>query len=267
MEPHGPAADLGRLLAERRRTWPAPIHYFPVLESTNAWLLEKARAGAVAWTVAWAGEQTAGRGRRGRSWASTPGDLFVSVLWRPRLPGERAGLLPLAAGIAVAEAAGDLGVRTWLKWPNDVVTGAGKLAGILLESAWGADGLEAVVVGVGLNLVRETIGEPPRVVASVRAETGRTPSPAEAAAAVLERLALGYDALGRGAQDVIAAWKSRALPWWGRRVELSAGAGTMVGIARDLDPGGGLVLEAPDGSRVVVVSGEVEGVRLAGERP
>jgi BirA family biotin operon repressor/biotin-[acetyl-CoA-carboxylase] ligase len=265
VEPAGPEAEVRQALAARGVAWPAPIHFFPVLGSTNAWLLDAARAGAPHGTVAWAGAQTSGRGRRGRSWSSDPGDLFLSVLWRPGLGAGRAGILPLAVGVAVAEAAHDLGVRTWLKWPNDVVARGGKLAGVLLESAWGATGLEAVVAGVGMNLVRETVGDPPRPVASVRGEAGRAPSVTEAAATVLARLALGYDAL-RAPADVVVAWKARAVPWWGRRVELRGEGGAISGIARDVDAGGGLVLEAVDGSRVVVLSGEVEEVRLEGER-
>ena len=122
---------------------------FAHLDSTNRYLLDQARSGAAAGVVAVADHQTAGRGRLGREWVSPPGaSLLVSVLWRPDLPPERLHLLTLSLALAAAETCQRLaGFRPGLKWPNDLVLGDAKLAGILAE----AD-LPAVVVGIGLNL-------------------------------------------------------------------------------------------------------------------
>jgi BirA family transcriptional regulator, biotin operon repressor / biotin---[acetyl-CoA-carboxylase] ligase len=147
-----------RRLADREVPWPRP-HVVESTGSTNADLLELARRGAPEGSVVVADEQTAGRGRLGRPWVSEPGSgLWFSVLVR-MAAGPQRRLLPLLAGVAVAEAARRHGVPAALKWPNDVVVdddafdgspGPRKLAGILAET----DGEEAVVVGIGVNLTQ-----------------------------------------------------------------------------------------------------------------
>jgi BirA family biotin operon repressor/biotin-[acetyl-CoA-carboxylase] ligase len=158
-------ADLveGRL-ADREVPWPRP-HVTESTGSTNADLLDLARAGAPEGSVVVADEQTAGRGRLGRAWVSAPAaGLWFSVLLR--MPPDRdRGLLPLLAGLAVSEAARRHGVPAALKWPNDVVIdgaaldgspGPRKLAGVLSET----DGEDAVVIGIGVNLT-QTAGQLP----------------------------------------------------------------------------------------------------------
>ncbi len=158
------AAYVEKRLADREVPWPIPI-VVASTGSTNADLLERARQGAPEGTVIVADEQTAGRGRLGRAWASDPGaGLWCSVLVRME-SGDRRALLPLLAGVAVAEAARRHGVPAMLKWPNDVVIdadaldgapGPRKLAGILAES----DGQDAVVIGIGVN-VSQSAGDLP----------------------------------------------------------------------------------------------------------
>jgi BirA family transcriptional regulator, biotin operon repressor / biotin---[acetyl-CoA-carboxylase] ligase len=117
-------------------------------DSTNARLLERAEAGAASGSVIVAERQTAGRGRMGRVWLSAPGDsLTFSLLWR-FARGTSMGGLSLAVGVALAEVLGASGVA--LKWPNDVLLGGRKLAGVLIELVPGEP--NAAVIGVGLNL-------------------------------------------------------------------------------------------------------------------
>jgi BirA family biotin operon repressor/biotin-[acetyl-CoA-carboxylase] ligase len=120
-------------------------------ESTNAVLLARAEAGAPGGTVVIANEQTAGRGRRGRSWFASPGDsLTFSLLWR-FAPGTAPAGLSLAVGLAVAQAMAEVGAGgTALKWPNDILKDGRKLGGILVELLPGAP--HAAVIGIGLNL-------------------------------------------------------------------------------------------------------------------
>ncbi|NCN87976.1 MAG: biotin--[acetyl-CoA-carboxylase] ligase [Gallionella sp.] len=122
--------------------------------STNAMLLQRAVLGAASGSVLAAEWQSAGRGRLGRAWQAGLGDaLTFSLLWR--FDGGLGGLsgLSLAVGVAVLRALDEIGVReAGLKWPNDVLLGAGKLAGILLEAQGDMLGPSAVVIGVGLNL-------------------------------------------------------------------------------------------------------------------
>src|SRR5208283_1893563 len=127
--------------------------------STNADLMARALRGAPEGVVLAAEEQSAGRGRLGRTWVSPPrAALTFSLLVRPAaVPPARRGWLPLLAGVAVATAVTAVtGVQTRLKWPNDVLTGYAKLAGILAEAAG-----DAVVVGVGLNVSTEPGELPP----------------------------------------------------------------------------------------------------------
>jgi BirA family transcriptional regulator, biotin operon repressor / biotin---[acetyl-CoA-carboxylase] ligase len=125
----------------------ANVHWFETVDSTNRYLLQQAAAGKPEGLVAVADEQSAGRGRLGRSWIAPPGAaLLVSVLLRPALPVDRTHLVTLAAALAAIDALPDAQAR--VKWPNDVVIGDRKLAGILAE----ADGAGAVVVGMGCNV-------------------------------------------------------------------------------------------------------------------
>jgi BirA family transcriptional regulator, biotin operon repressor / biotin---[acetyl-CoA-carboxylase] ligase len=151
-ESRRPALDETRLngaVPDSPRLW-REIRVVQRTGSTNADLLAQARSGAAQGLVLVAEEQTAGRGRLGRHWISAPrASLTFSVLLRPG--GVQAGLLgwlPLLAGVAVASALRETAaVDARLKWPNDVLVGSGKLAGILAES-WG----DAIVVGAGLNV-------------------------------------------------------------------------------------------------------------------
>ncbi len=127
------------------------VRWFSFVDSTNRYLLQCAAQGAPEGVVAVADEQTAGRGRLGRTWVAPAGSaLLVSVLLRPELPLEATHLVTLAAGLAALDAIDVLAsVPAGLKWPNDVVIDDRKIAGILAE----ADGAGAVVVGMGCNVV------------------------------------------------------------------------------------------------------------------
>jgi len=128
------------------------IEVVPSTGSTNADLLARALRGEPEGVVLAAEEQTAGRGRMGRTWVAPPyAALTFSLLTRPDVPPARRGWLPLLTGVAVAAAVTEVtGVEARLKWPNDVLAGEAKLAGILAEAAG-----DAVVVGIGLNVSTE----------------------------------------------------------------------------------------------------------------
>ena len=215
--------------------------------------------------------QTAGRGRRGRTWLSPGGrNLMVSVAARPHLEARSAGLLGIAAALAVRDAcaetvpSADLRVR----WPNDVVTADGaKVAGLLVETALDDGRLTEAVIGVGIN-VNWRRGEMP-------AEIGaRATSLADLAGADLDRVAVlarllaGLDrelaALEGGATPVERLRGVSALD--GRAVAVDLGAERLEGIAAGIGEDGSLLVDAPAG-RVAVSSGEVVAVHDALETP
>jgi BirA family biotin operon repressor/biotin-[acetyl-CoA-carboxylase] ligase len=243
--------------------WPAPLWHIESVGSTNDWLKAMAREGAAAWTAVRADRQSSGRGRGGHAWVSHPGDLFLSVVLPP--PGDRPlTLLPLLAGVAVAEAARERGAKAQLKWPNDVLVADRKLGGVLVESSTEGQGPATIVAGIGLNLALapEALAEPLRSSAtSLRALGVVPPSPDDAAAEVLARLFVWYHAFATGGDETLrAAWRALAVDWWGRTVQAGA---AVRGIVRDIDARGALILETENGRRVAVMSGEVREIRLA----
>ena len=229
------------------------------VDSTQAVAFALAADGAADGTVVVADSQTAGRGRRGRPWVDEPGaSLLVSMLLRPRLQPARWPGLSLAAGVAVAEAltrSAGLGPR--LKWPNDVLVGGRKIAGILLESRTigaGEAGRLVAVLGIGINLGQRAF---PADLAQ------RATSIWLASRRVVDRdvvLAALLDALGewrrrleyRGFTAVRARWRELS-DTLGRTVE----ADGVRGVAVDIDVDGALLVNDPEGRRHRVVAGDV----------
>jgi BirA family biotin operon repressor/biotin-[acetyl-CoA-carboxylase] ligase len=260
------ARRIHALLAARGAAWPCSIESFDVIPSTSDRAKELARAGAAEWTVVVATHQTAGRGRQGSAWRSPPGNLALTVLLRPSLSPPQAGLIPLAAGVAVRDALGESGVEAALKWPNDVLVAGRKIAGILAEAAWGSEGMEGVALGIGVNLdlVRDELPlELRESTTSIAAEMGQAPDPARVAAAVLAHVSVWYHALAReGPLPVIEAWRVRSAPWWGRRVEVRLGSRLVRGVAVGIDERGALLLDEQGGGLVALHSGEMRELRL-----
>jgi BirA family biotin operon repressor/biotin-[acetyl-CoA-carboxylase] ligase len=263
------AARLRALLEARLGEWPGEIEHFESLASTSDRLRSHPRAPQ--WSVVLADEQTAGRGRHGRSWASPRGGLYLSVLLRPSLAADRAALLPLAVAVASCDALEELGLRAQIKWPNDLVVGGRKLGGILVEASSDGGRLESAIVGIGFNLDlgEDTLPAGLRGAStSFRAETGRAVSPLDAAAVVLARLTVWYAALARDERGrMLSAWRERSASWWGSAVEVRCGESVLRGIARDVDHRGALLLDLADGSTVALLSGEARELRLAPSGP
>jgi BirA family transcriptional regulator, biotin operon repressor / biotin---[acetyl-CoA-carboxylase] ligase len=232
----------------------------PQTGSTNADLLEQARAGAAEGLVLVAEEQTAGRGRLGRSWSAPPGaGLIFSVLLRPSgVPPTRLGWLPLLTGVAVAAAVRDqASVPASLKWPNDVLVGERKLAGILAE----AHG-DAVVIGVGLNITLSQSELPVPTATSLLIEDAASTDRAALLAAILTELGGWYQAW-RADPDA-SGLRADYLRWSatvGREVRVELPGGTQLsGTAEDVDEVGRLVVRTPD-NLVRVGAGDVVHVR------
>ena len=234
--------------------WPDGVRLVThdVLDSTN----EEARRLALAgesgplWIVA--REQTAGRGRRGRTWESQAGNLFATLL--TRAPQTIAAQLAFAAGLAVAAAVDAYSSRAdvSLKWPNDVLLKDHKVAGILLESL----NPDTLAIGIGINLAQypEHTEFP---AASIAALTGSAPGPDEAMLRLAGHMAAWYEVWQtNGFVPVRAAWLQRAAGR-GRAVRARLEGRNMEGVFEDLDQDGALLLRDSAGALLRITAGEV----------
>lgn len=225
--------------------------------STNADLL--ARAASLSWPVLLVAEhQSAGRGRAGRSWLSSPeSSLTFSLAWP--FPGGVQALagLPLAVGVALAEALGALDVPARLKWPNDVLKDGAKLAGVLIETQSAADGATWAVIGVGLNLLmpdelelrigRDAAGAP--WLAQMERET--------LVAALLDKLAIVLREFELAGFAAFSARWNRLHAYQGSVVNIIDGGALLhEGVAAGVDDAGRLLLDTAQG-RIAVIAGDV----------
>ena len=214
--PRGPLpADLRRYLATARLG--RRVYFYPETDSTNDVALDLARRGEAEGTIVVADHQRRGRGRRGRTWTSPPGnDLLVSVILRPGGDPRGALALTLVFATAISVALSKLlGVDLGVKWPNDVVSPSGKIAGVLAESASAAGAVAHTVVGVGIN-VNSTAEQLPRDApvppASCRTLTGVEWDRAAVLADVLGTVEAYYDRFRRdGFPPLRSAYEARLL--------------------------------------------------------
>ncbi|HEX2141228.1 MAG TPA: biotin--[acetyl-CoA-carboxylase] ligase [Candidatus Limnocylindria bacterium] len=240
------------------------VEFHPSIGSTSDRARELLAAGQEGVAVV-ADEQTAGRGRRGRSWASPPGvNLMVSVAFRPNLEPEGLGHLGLGAALAVRAACMTVAptTRIWLRWPNDLVADdGGKLAGVLVETSIAEGQPVDAVVGMGIN-VNWARGEMPAEIGARATSLGELGGGEVDRVALLAALLRGVDgelsALERGLSPVPRARKASALD--GRWVQVETGNGALSGTVVGIDDDGALLLEA-DGERHALHVGEVVAVR------
>ncbi|HEV2105295.1 MAG TPA: biotin--[acetyl-CoA-carboxylase] ligase, partial [Candidatus Eisenbacteria bacterium] len=173
--------------------------------------------------------------------------------------------VPLAAGLALARALAALGAPARLKWPNDVLLGGRKAAGVLCEMRRGPQG-DAIVIGAGVNVRHAAADFPPelRDRAGSLALAGADAAVEDVAAGFLNALEPLWDALAAGdAEAVRAGWSAQAA-FWGERVTVATPGGAVDGVARRLDPGGGLVLRLDSGVEATVLAGDLEAAPGAG---
>jgi BirA family biotin operon repressor/biotin-[acetyl-CoA-carboxylase] ligase len=240
-----------------------------VTGSTNADLLARADAGEPEGAVLAAEQQTAGRGRLGRTWVSPPrAALTFSVLLRPdTVPRARLGWLPLLAGVAVADAVRAVAaVDAQLKWPNDVLAGHAKLGGILAEATG-----EAVVVGIGVNVSTEPAELPPPgpgalAATSLRIEGGASLDRARLLAGILAGLERRYRAwcqvFGDSERSGLRAEYTGLCATLGRRVRVELPGGRLLdGLAAALDADGRLLVSVRPGADLPVAAGDIVHLR------
>ena len=236
------------------------LNYAPVTESTNSDALAAARGGAPHGSVWIADEQTAGRGRGGHKWLSAPGDgLYVSVLLRLSVTAERLLLLPLAAGLAAAQAIGETtGLAVDIRWPNDLLIGEKKVGGILVEAKNSSKGSPlAAVAGIGINVhQREFAADLATPATSLDLATGRRVSRQALLVALLRALEQETAALAdaESAKQIPARVEAASSWLRGRSVEVH-GPQACVGTTAGLDENGFLLVETAGGLATVQTGG------------
>jgi BirA family transcriptional regulator, biotin operon repressor / biotin---[acetyl-CoA-carboxylase] ligase len=240
------------------------------LESTNTKLLDAFPPVAGSASVVLAEHQTGGRGRRGRSWVAPPGGaICLSLAWQyPELPADLSAL-SLIVGLCAVNALRELGVRSHLKWPNDLLTTRGKLGGILIEMRAEAGGPVHVVIGIGLNVLlddaaREAVKAAGNVADDIRAQGGAVPDRNAIVAGLLKHLLPALAEFPtQGLKPHLANWNDcDAL--FDREVSVENAGEITRGIARGIDAHGALLVETPAGVRRFI-SGEVSVRPIEGE--
>ena len=231
------------------------LHY-PSLPSTMDLARKLAGEGMEEGTVVLCDEQTQGRGRQGRTWFASPSSgILMSVIFRPAL--ERLPHINMLASLAVVlTIEREAGVKSAVKWPNDVLIQGKKVAGILVENIFHGQALAASVVGVGLNLSLDAAAHPEiaSTATSLSAEAGRSFTRDEVLRSLLQDMDSLYQAAREG-QDIYQRWLPH-VETVGRTVRIRSGRSVEEGQAQSVNADGSITLRRADGSLVTIITGE-----------
>lgn len=240
------------------------LHYFRT-DSTNTVAMKLASEGALHGTVVIAEEQTAGRGRFGRSWYSERSSgVYVSVILRPPLAPSAAPALTVMAGVAAHQA---LSTATALpvdiRWPNDLLVNGKKVCGILTEMSAELDRLHFVVLGFGLNVNHfEMPAELKPIATSLRMEGGKGFSRAQILVALLRELERKYHLLlDEGSAVIARRWAAASTYAEGKPIRVLTNSGEFLATTLGLEPSGALRVRRVDGREELLVSGEIVEVK------
>ena len=242
--------------------WRTSIQVFDSLDSTNTYAHTLAKSGAPEGTVILARQQTAGRGRLGRSFHS-PADsgLYMSLILRPGCAPGALMHLTCAVAVAVCQAMETaVGVRPEIKWINDLVLGGKKLGGILTELGFTPEGtVDYAVIGIGINLCHRSQDFPEelrRLACSVYSQTGKQPELPALAVQLITALEEMNESLLSDKETIMNTYRKNCVTL-GRDVKIISPTLTRIGKALDIRDDGALMVAFPDGNREPVFSGEV----------
>lgn len=236
------------------------IHLFAELASTNTLAMEMAAKGAPEGAVVLAEVQTGGKGRLGRKWISPKGNLYLSVILRPRIPTHKAPLITLMGAVAAASAIRNVcQVQASIKWPNDILVEGRKVSGLLTEMSAEPDRVKHIVLGMGINVNMEMSRLPPDLRAITTTLAAETKTPVDRTALlqqVLRELDHWYGIFLRNDADVLKEWETLNLTI-GNRVGVSGAGETLEGYAQGIDSEGRLIVRLDDGASRTVAAGDV----------
>ncbi len=234
----------------------ANLVYVPEVDSTQSLARHEAELGASEGTIVIAEAQTAGRGRFGRRWVSPAGvNLYFTVVLRP--DADRLRRLSIITPLAVVRAVRIVtGLEAKIKWPNDVLIGDKKLAGILIETVMAGDTVDFALLGIGVNVNLDvaTYPEIASIATSLRTELGHEISRELLLLALFKELEQLY--LETSAKSALDEWRS-LLVTLGHEVKATTGNRVEEGVAEDVDASGDLILRRTNGSRVIIAAGDV----------
>jgi BirA family transcriptional regulator, biotin operon repressor / biotin---[acetyl-CoA-carboxylase] ligase len=245
----------------RTRLLGRTLRWFPVVGSTNEVAADLCARGAADGTVVVADEQTAGKGRAGRSWlCGRGGGVLASIILRPEIPAIRVPYLLMALSVGAADAIREVaGVGAHIKWPNDIMIGARKVAGILGEARLQGYVVQTAVLGIGINVGFSPAEVPELSDSATSLERERRCSVSRTAllCRLLEHAESRYQSLKDGDwESVYSAWRDR-MGMLGRSVKVHASDGVIEGVAACVDRDGSLLLQIGDGTGVRLTVGDV----------
>jgi BirA family transcriptional regulator, biotin operon repressor / biotin---[acetyl-CoA-carboxylase] ligase len=241
------------------------VYHFFKTDSTNRIGMELGNGGEIEGAVVLAEEQTAGRGRAGRSWHSErAAGIYVTLLLRPKISPVQAPLLTMMAGLSAQSAIQtQTGLQLDLKWPNDLILNGKKLGGILTEMYADTTLVRFVIVGIGINVNQEKFpNDLSGIATSLRVETGKNQSRLELLARLLREFETDYNCfLHEGAKSVTARFVKASSYAVGKKVRVTNGSESFAGVTAGLAPEGLLQVEREDGKVVTVIAGDVTEAR------
>jgi BirA family biotin operon repressor/biotin-[acetyl-CoA-carboxylase] ligase len=238
------------------------IRVFEETTSTNDVIEKLARDGVKEGAVVFAESQTKGRGRLGRRWMSPPRrGLWFSVLLRPQLPPGSVTQLTIAAATAMYRSVrGQTGLSPGIKWPNDILIGGRKVAGILTELSAELDKVKYVILGVGVDVNLSATEFPPelrKLATSLKIETGQKVNRAELAVRILQELDRDYARVCSGQFEAVANEWEEHCSTIGHNVVIHVGDRKIQGCAESLDADGALLLRTQHGRLERIIGGDV----------
>ena len=238
------------------------LHYFAELGSTNTHARVLAEGGAAEGEIVIAESQTEGRGRLGRRWESPPFvNLYLSVVLRPRLAPACAPQITLMAGVALVETIQPLIEQTpMIKWPNDILVGGKKIAGVLSEAVCDSERVAHVILGIGFNLNYRSSSMPPQIrnrATSVADLTGNSVERESALLRLIHNLDRCYGDLEESGFESLRPRWDRYFGLRGRRVRIENFDQVFMGYARGIDRDGALLVEDDRGALQKIYAGDV----------
>lgn len=238
------------------------VYAFWSIGSTNEFAYRRAAQGEKEGVLVIAEEQTKGKGRKSRQWDSPFNKgLWFSLILRPPIAAEKAGLVPYFSGVSIAEAVENyIHLQPDLKWPNDLLFRGKKFCGILSEVEFHNSQIDFIILGIGINVNHKPEDFPEAYrerATSLRIESGLRIDRAELLAEVIHRLEANYrQILANGFAGILTTWKAKC-PQFGQKMTIMQDEERIEGIFEDIDEDGCLLLRQPSGALQRIIAGDV----------